>query len=172
MRKILALLAAGILAGVMVQPDEASAQGKSRDRDSDRYLGTLNRGKGKGPKFCRTGAGHPVHGRQWCVDKGFGLGSAQWDRARWEDVIFGRPQPRRNLDLGRDVLQDVLGSVIFNRLDARRGLLGARAPLTGHWLDAEGRSVMLVNAGSVPIAELVDSNRDRRVDLVLLNFGR
>ena len=26
------------------------------------------------PSFCRSGAGHPVHGRAWCIDKGFGLG--------------------------------------------------------------------------------------------------
>jgi hypothetical protein len=26
------------------------------------------------PAFCRSGAGHPVHGRSWCIDKGFGLG--------------------------------------------------------------------------------------------------
>ena len=26
------------------------------------------------PSFCRSGAGHPVHGRSWCLDKGFGLG--------------------------------------------------------------------------------------------------
>ena len=172
MRKLMVLMFSLMLAGVAVQPDLASAQGKSKDRDSDRYRGTLNRGKGKGPKFCRTGAGHPVHGRQWCVDKGFGLGNSRWDQVRWPDVIFGRPEPRRNLDLGRDILQDVLGSVIFNRLDARRSSLGASAPLTGRWFDAEGRSVLLVNAGKVPIAELVDGNRDRRVDLVLLNFGR
>jgi hypothetical protein len=24
-----------------------------------------------GPKFCRNGQGHPVHGWQWCVDHGF-----------------------------------------------------------------------------------------------------
>lgn len=29
-----------------------------------------------GPSFCRSGAGHPVHGRQWCLDKGWGVGSS------------------------------------------------------------------------------------------------
>jgi hypothetical protein len=37
--------------------------------------------RGGGPKFCRTGAGHPVFGRRWCLEKGFGLG----DR---DDVFF------------------------------------------------------------------------------------
>ena len=28
----------------------------------------------KGPKFCRDGRGHPVHGLEWCRDKGFDVG--------------------------------------------------------------------------------------------------
>jgi hypothetical protein len=35
----------------------------------------------RGPAFCRSGAGHPVFGRRWCLEKGFGLG----DR---DDVFF------------------------------------------------------------------------------------
>ena len=34
-----------------------------------------------GPSFCRSGAGHPVFGRRWCLEKGFGLG----DR---DDIFF------------------------------------------------------------------------------------
>ena len=30
------------------------------------------------PSFCRSGAGHPVHGREWCVQKGFGLGGRSY----------------------------------------------------------------------------------------------
>lgn len=37
--------------------------------------------RGRGPKFCRTGAGHPVFGRRWCLKKGFGLGGR-------DDVFF------------------------------------------------------------------------------------
>jgi hypothetical protein len=136
--------------------------------DGDIYRGTYNTKNSKGPAFCRSGAGHPVHGRQWCVNKGFGLGGSRWDRGNW-DVIF-RESPRSNMDVGRSVLSDVLGSVIFNRLDARRQTFGVTQPLWGRWIDAEGRSVLMVNAGRTPIAELVDSNRDRRVDLVLLNY--
>lgn len=33
----------------------------------------------RGPSFCRSGAGHPVFGLQWCLDKGFGIGrSGSW----------------------------------------------------------------------------------------------
>ena len=131
------------------------------------------RGNGQGPAFCRSGAGHPVYGRQWCVQKGFGLGrNVRWDRVRWDDVIFRRPMPRRDYELRRDVLQDVLGSVVFGRLDMRRRQYGINAPLTGYWRVDGGRSVMLVTAGGFPLAELIDHNYDRRVDMVLVNFGR
>ena len=153
--------------------DAVSTVSTRRDRNDDDvrdiFRGTL-RSEGKGPKFCRNGNGHPVHGRQWCVNKGFGLGNARWDRARWDDVIF-RQEPRSNLELGRDVLIDILGGRVLNRLDERRSTFGVTQPLTGRWVTAEGgRNVLLVNAGRTPIAELVDTNRDRRADLVLLNF--
>ena len=59
-------------------------------RDGDGRIIVIGRGgiderflanRGRGPKFCRTGAGHPVFGRRWCLEKGFGLG----DR---DDVFF------------------------------------------------------------------------------------
>ncbi|CAN5333634.1 hypothetical protein BH18GEM1_BH18GEM1_20700 [soil metagenome] len=37
---------------------------------------------GNGPPFCRSGAGHPVHGRRWCLEKGWGLGNPG-------DIFFG-----------------------------------------------------------------------------------
>jgi hypothetical protein len=136
------------------------------DRDSDR-----NGKNGKGPAFCRSGAGHPVHGRQWCRDKGFGLGrdsrNGSWDRVTWNDVIFRR-RPRNDY-MGRDVLYEVLGGSVFNRLDTQRRYWGVNSPLTGRWDYYEGRSVLLVGAGGIPIAELVDVNNDRRVDYILLN---
>jgi hypothetical protein len=169
MRKTMVLLAAALLAGGALAPDTVEAQGRGKRRADDGWLDRDDRDGGKGPKFCRNGNGHPVHGRQWCVQKGFGLGNDRWDRVRWEDAVFGRPQPRRDTDLRRDVLRDVLGTVIYGRLDAQRRNFGAREPLSARWFDSEGRSVMLVNSGSIPIAELVDANRDRRIDFVLLN---
>lgn len=149
--------------------DDRWYDGRGRDED----YRSINQKNGKGPAFCRSGAGHPVHGRQWCVNKGFGLGgNSRWDRVRWEDVIFRRPQQRTNAQMGRDVLSDVLGGVIFGRLDARRRALGVNEPLNGRWVNDGNRSVLLVNAGRYPLAELIDGNRDRRVDVVLLNFGR
>src|SRR5687767_4986582 len=155
--------------GGKIEPVSARRDRNDRD-DDDVYRGSL-RGNGTGPKFCRTGEGHPVHGRQWCVQKGFGLGNASWDRGTWDDVIFRAPQ-RTNLQFGRGPLLDVLGNVVLNRLDARRRTFGIESPLTGRWLDGDDRSVLLVTAGGVPLDELVDSNGDRRAELVLLNFRR
>lgn len=61
--------------------------------------------RGKGPKFCRSGAGHPVHGRSWCVQKGLGLGVG--------DGIFfqdGRLFLRED-----DVVRILLGHVLDDR---------------------------------------------------------
>src|SRR5688500_8111477 len=49
---------------------------ESRARDLGRWrVGVLDDEVREGaPSFCRSGEGHPVWGRQWCLDKGFGLG--------------------------------------------------------------------------------------------------
>ncbi|MGH7551178.1 MAG: hypothetical protein ACREK3_10605 [Gemmatimonadota bacterium] len=49
--------------------------------DDDRIDRRFPANRGRGPAFCRSGAGHPVWGRSWCLEKGFGLG----DR---NDVFF------------------------------------------------------------------------------------
>jgi hypothetical protein len=46
-------------------PLDAGAQGRGNNS---------NRGHAGGPAFCRSGAGHPVHGWEWCRQRG-------WDRA-------------------------------------------------------------------------------------------
>lgn len=85
---------------------DAWAQGRGRgggnDRD-DRLVIVLDddlfRGqnrRGRGPSFCRSGAGHPVHGRRWCLRKGFGLGrdvlfdTRRRGRTRLGDIVIGR----------------------------------------------------------------------------------
>jgi hypothetical protein len=127
--------------------------------------------KGGAPSFCRSGAGHPNWGRQWCLDKGFGLGTQQdvrWGSTRdIGDIIFGRQVTSGNLT--RDVLLSLLGPVAFDRLALHALTLGYTDPLTGTWRsDAAGPDVLLVNSGTWPIAELVDTNRDRRGDLMLV----
>lgn len=143
------------------------------DWDTRRWE-VYRRGTANGPAFCRSGAGHPVHGREWCMRKGYGLGhssNVRWDRVRWDNVVFRRTSSRSDV-FGRDVLIDILGRGVYDRLDARRRSFGVRESLNGRWDYFDGRSVLIVNAGRFPIAELIDGNRDRRVDLVLINVGR
>jgi len=123
------------------------------------------------PSFCRSGAGHPVWGRQWCLDKGFGLGSTQ--NVRWGttrnigDIVFGRRVSSGTLT--RDALLNLLGPVAFDRLALHAVTLGYTDPLTGVWhSEATGPDVLFVNSGSWPIAELVDTNRDGHPELMLV----
>ena len=49
------------------------------------------------PSFCRSGAGHPVHGREWCVNKGFALGGrsyVHYDRYRYRPYDYYRSHDR------------------------------------------------------------------------------
>ncbi|MEX2179520.1 MAG: hypothetical protein WD801_12470 [Gemmatimonadaceae bacterium] len=133
-----------------------------RDRDDDRE---------GSPAFCRSGAGHPVWGRQWCIDKRFGLGAdsdIRWGRAiELENVVLG---PRSQTgDLTRDVLLGVLGDGVFNRLAAHAITLGLVDPLAGRWaVESTGRRVLIVNAGTAPVAEFVDSDADGRADVLFV----
>ncbi len=75
--------------------------------------------RGAGPKFCRTGAGHPVFGPAWCLEKGFGLGNGgdvYFDRDRGRIVFYqdGRAVFVRNRRYGRDLSlwDQVLGAIL------------------------------------------------------------
>jgi hypothetical protein len=138
----------------------------------DRYPAD-DRGEGP-PAFCRSGAGHPVWGRDWCLDKGFGLGER--DR-RWGattdigDIILRRPDPQRDV-LDRGGLIDVLGDIVFGRLAMQSLVLGADEPLEGRWIgQPEGPRILRVHAGTVPVAEVVDYGRDDSVDRIVFNLG-
>lgn len=150
------------------------------DFEDDRELGNWSvvtepfRDKRGAPSFCRSGAGHPVWGRQWCVDKGFGLGTDgdyRWSRVLDpSNVVLTRSATTG--DLTRDVLMDVLGSVVLNRLATHAVTLGLQEPLTGRWIgeaNDTGARVLLVSSGRRPVAEMVDVNRDGRADLMLVS---
>lgn len=148
------------------------------DLDDDRDMGVWKAvsaretNKEGSPSFCRSGAGHPVWGRQWCVDKGFGLGLDQdvrWSRVIGIDnVVFRRDVS--DADLSRNVLLDVLGDVVFNRLATHAITLGFVDPLAGRWIGQPtgGPRVLLLSSGARPVAEVVDVNRDGRADLLLV----
>lgn len=136
-----------------------------RDDRRDIY-GDYNRKQQKGPAFCRSGQGHPVHGREWCRQKGFGLGSDRWERERWDDVIFRDPR-RRDTRMGRSTLEDILGGVILGRFESY-GRQYSRDPLVGYWVPNTRSNELMLSVGDFPIARLVDLNRDGRVDNVFL----
>lgn len=123
------------------------------------------------PAFCRSGAGHPVWGREWCLDKGFGLGRSNdrlWARTRVEDIIFGRRIEQDRLDRGS--LIDVLGDIVFGRLAMHALTLGFDQPLVGSYVaEPNAPHLLLINAGNEPVAELVDLNGDNRVDVLYVS---
>ena len=130
------------------------------------------------PAFCRSGAGHPVWGREWCLEKGFGLGVSDrtiWSRATVEDVVFRR-RPDTGLVLDSDGLLDVLGDIVLGRLALQSLVLGYDEPLVGHWVytpqEPEAPWVLRVNAGDVVVAELVDRDRDDDVDVLFVSQPR
>jgi hypothetical protein len=144
------------------------------DDDRARNLGAWQlrrmgdrRPAGNAPAFCRSGAGHPVWGREWCVEKGFGLGSGAgtlWSRGNVTDVIFGRSYPTR---LDRGGLLDVVGDIVFGRMALQAVTLGYDQPLMGVWLTPQnGPRILQVQSGGYPVAELVDVNRDDRVEVL------
>lgn len=127
--------------------------------------------KSDAPSFCRSGEGHPVFGREWCLQKGFGLGDyrdLRWGRSLdVGDIIFQRQVDRGTL--ARAVLIDVLGDVVFNRLGLHAITLGYSDPLSGVWLgEPTGPSVLRISSGPVQIAEIYDDDRDNRADVLLV----
>jgi hypothetical protein len=123
------------------------------------------------PAFCRSGEGHPVWGREWCLNKGFGLGDyrdVRWGRTtNVVDIVFRRADDRATL--ARDVLIGVLGDVVLNRLGLHAVTLGYADPLTGVWLgEPTGPQVLRLTSGGYPVAEIYDENRDNRADALVV----
>lgn len=125
---------------------------------------------GNGPPFCRSGAGHPQWGREWCIEKGWGLGDDDdgfWSRTRVDDVIFDRRPDVQRMDRG--TLLDVLGDVVLGRLALHALTLGLTEPLSGTWVaEPDAPYVLRINAGDAPVGELVDLDRDNRADVLLV----
>ena len=71
----------------------------------------------RGPSFCRSGAGHPVFGIQWCLQKGYGVGRPG-SVFLWGDDVFLRDQSRvivvrdRRYDADQAFWSAVVGQVL------------------------------------------------------------
>ena len=61
---IAARVACLLAAAWLLMPSDALAQGRGNGRSKNN--------NGNGPAFCRSGAGHPVHGWAWCRERGWG----------------------------------------------------------------------------------------------------
>jgi hypothetical protein len=172
----------GLLDVILGRADSERLEGRTKKRDGgykgDRspypeVLRDAQRDRARqGPPFCRNGRGHPVHGRQWCRDKGFGVRTAAADRGwvdgGWRDVVFGRRAEAKRRTVDRGGLLDILGDVVVGRLEQERRRGGGREPLEGRWLDLDGARVLQVRSGGVAVAELTDLDGDRRADVVLV----
>lgn len=116
------------------------------------------------PAFCRSGEGHPVWGREWCLDKGFGLGGRSdllWSRGAIDDGDYRWPGDRDRYDRGG--LIDILGDVAMGRLALHALSLGLVDPLVGTFVDEpEGPRLLRVRSGDVDVAEFLDDDRDDR----------
>lgn len=119
----------------------------------------------KGPKFCRNGQGHPVYGMAWCREKGFGGYYAPvWRRASLGDVILRRPTSGYGT-FGREGLLAILGRQMLNRFTGN-----GEGDLAGRLFRPAGTqaTVLQVQSGGVPVAELTDLDSDGRADMVLI----
>ena len=164
--------------------DRVYGRGIPVDRDRNRWEHDRDR-RGNGPAFCRSGAGHPVHGRAWCRDKGWDRDDRRdrdrrwddddrwdrdrrWNRVGWGDVIFRRRDRGNDLISGA-ILRELLGDRVYGRFDDHRRGSGYDGRLDGRW-DRYGNGYVLdLRAGGLPLARLIDANRDGRAEIVLLN---
>jgi multidrug efflux pump subunit AcrA (membrane-fusion protein) len=138
-----------------------------REREYGRYDDYDNGRNGNAPAFCRSGAGHPVYGREWCRERGYGPGSGRWESTRWESILFRDQYVRRNQQLSRSALMNLLGSVALSRFESYGRQYG-NGMMSGYWLPETSSNILQLSIGNVPIARLIDQNRDGRVDNVLL----
>ena len=125
-----------------------------------------------GPSFCRSGAGHPVYGRQWCLERGHGLGESTWGHAHVGRVVFGRvPEGQvESLRLGAREIAEILTGVVLDEIFDKSDYDLDRAQLGGNWRGGsnEGILVLEVLMGGAPVAELTDTDLDGEVDVVLI----
>lgn len=142
----------------------------------------------KGPAFCRSGRGHPVHGWRWCARRGWrarqyrpvrayplparaypaGIwASVRWDGV-WLDVGYAPARYDRHAPL-----RSWIGRGTARRIRQHADWLGLHGRLRGQWLDSGyGGIEVEVSAGSVPVARLIDRERDGHAEVLLLRQAR
>jgi hypothetical protein len=133
------------------------------------------RAKGKksgSPSFCRSGAGHPVYGRQWCLEKGFRVGDGPpWAALVVDEIVFAKT-PKGRIDprpLGWQEIAEILSHTAVDMLFDQIGSPDDREKVSGQWRGGEEYGVFVLELmdGDEPLAELNDTDGDGRVDVVV-----
>lgn len=98
---------------------------------------------------------------------------ANWNRVRFHNVRGHRRGGRHGRVSRAGYVPDLFGLVgrrTYRRLERHADRIGAYGALNARWVRLDrGARVLQVRAGRVPLAELVDYDRDPRVEEVWLN---
>ncbi len=98
-----------------------------------------------------------------------------WTAVDWRNVRFrdGRGRRHRGAAVRSAYVPDLyrlVGKRTYRRLERHADRIGAYGALNARWVRLDrGARVLQVRAGRVPLAELVDLDRDPRVERVWLN---
>lgn len=119
--------AAAAVFALLVSPIAAEAQGRGKAKGA----------KGNGPSFCRSGAGHPVFGWEWCRERGWdGSGRARTQRADRRDDRVAYPDRTGNRRYADAAFDNGYADGYEKGLDDARD--GRRADPTRHGWYREG----------------------------------
>jgi hypothetical protein len=154
---------------IQIGNDSGKQAGKDKSKGAKSNPGKQSGSKDKGvPAFCRSGAGHPVHGWQWCVDRSYKMGWRSIDVSGAE--FKGRDRYRKGDLLDALGVEDVLGRDVTNVIRGTARDLGLEGAINGRWTGgADGGALVLqLRAGNEPLAELTDETCDGRVDATLV----
>ena len=165
----------------------------NRPHDNGKHKGWYKHGKherdddGNGcgnTQYCRDNDGRVVRDVNWCRQTGRQIYSdnSVYNNGTYNngsnstigtisDIILRRPRYNEQ-NMNYNVLQQVLGSGVLNRIDQARYQLGYNGPLTGRWYDVSGGSEVDLFANGLQIAQILDRNRDGRADVFRWTNGR
>lgn len=154
---------------IRIGDDDGKQVGKDKSKGAKSNPGKQGGSNDKGvPAFCRSGAGHPVHGWQWCVDRSYKMGWRSIDVSGAE--FKNRDRYRKGDLLDALGVEDVLGRDVTNVIRGTARDLGLEGAINGRWTGgADGGALVLqLRAGNEPLAELTDETGDGRVDATLV----
>lgn len=123
------------------------------------------------PPFCRNRSGHPVHGWEWCVKKGYVRAEARhaWRPYQPSRIVVVRKRPRQVVSprvvIRADIIVDLLGVEVYRNIESWGRRSGYGGDVVGRWLPYESRGwVLQVSQDGFPLAEFIDRDGDRRID--------